>query len=96
MGDQRHQIGCVVNVYVIVEDQFITPACDTDETAITNLLILDPIYCCLLGHLAPARNNVHVSEFPDPGDLTGDSGLGRRYLIPILPRLVENPIEIVL
>src|SRR6266571_2159127 len=63
--------------------------------AVSNFLVLDPVLRGFFGPPAAASDNIDVSELLDTSNLGSDSRLGRRDLFPVLPRLVEDPVEII-
>src|SRR5437667_3738742 len=93
--DERHQVGSIVDIDVIVEEDLVSPTCDSDELAVSNFLVLDPTLCGLFCTLASAGYNIDVSKFLDPPYFVRDSRLGWWNLFPIYPSLVEEPVKIV-
>src|SRR6266540_2959119 len=58
--------------------------------------MLDPALCSHFSHPAPSSNDVYFAKRRNRSHLVGNPELRGWNLFPVFPRLVENPVEVVL
>src|SRR3989304_3016357 len=93
--NQGHQLRRVINVDIIVQEDLVAPAPDTDKALVWNLVVCQPVFSVVYSPLASSRNDVETAQRLDSGNFRFQAGFCWRDILPRVPRLVQDFEELV-